>query len=225
MKLKSFGCSFIQGSDLSDYDPLNGSTQTWPARLAENLGFEYQCWASAGCGNLRIAEQVLKQLYINDQALYVISWTWIDRFDYISVPHIKYKHSEWQTLRPADPDPLAVNYFAQLQSEYKDKLTSLIYVKSVVDMLHQKKQPFVMTYIDPLLLDQTWNNSSVTASLQNFLRPYFTMFEDMTFLEWSRQKGYEISPKLHPLETAHKAAANYMITNLPTATANMLHVS
>jgi hypothetical protein len=33
-----------------------------------------------------------------------------------------------------------------------------------------------------------------------------TTFEDQTFLEWSKQKGFEISKSLHPLENAHQAA-------------------
>jgi hypothetical protein len=33
-----------------------------------------------------------------------------------------------------------------------------------------------------------------------------TQFENKTFLEFSKQKGFAISPTLHPLEDAHQAA-------------------
>jgi hypothetical protein len=48
--------------------------------------------------------------------------------------------------------------------------------------------------------------------LQKTLKPYVNWFDNMSFLEWSRQRGYPESSAWHPLEQAHAAAANYMIT-------------
>ena len=42
--------------------------------------------------------------------------------------------------------------------------------------------------------------------LQEYIRPHMITFEDQTFLEWSRKKGFPISETLHPLEEAHQAA-------------------
>ena len=42
--------------------------------------------------------------------------------------------------------------------------------------------------------------------LQNYIKPYMTKFEDLTFLNWAKKKGFPISETLHPLEAAHQAA-------------------
>ena len=84
-------------------------------------------------------------------------------------------------------------------------------IKCVIDALKAKKIPFVMTYMDDLLFDTRWNTSDSIKYLQDYIRPYMTDFEGKTFLEWSRQNGYAESTNWHPLEQAHKAAADYMI--------------
>ena len=66
MTLKSFGCSFIFGSDLAD-DGRDGpyatpSQLTWPALLAQHLGRDYQCYARPGSGNLQILNTILNQI-------------------------------------------------------------------------------------------------------------------------------------------------------------------
>ena len=73
MKLKSFGCSFIYGTDLADdgrgFIAATPSRLTWPALLAQNLDYSYECYARPGCGNLRILEKILNQAdnFINNK--------------------------------------------------------------------------------------------------------------------------------------------------------------
>ena len=205
MQLKSFGCSFIYGSDLAD------TNHAWPALLATQLGYDYKCFARPGSGNLQIAERVLNQIAdSNDSDLFVIGWTWIDRFDYIDV-NDKWSGTTWSTIMPVDTTTLAKTYYQTLHSEYRDKFTTLLSIRLVVDTLKQKRIPFVMTYMDNLILDQRWHTSPAVLDLQEYVRPYMTAFDDQTFLEWSRANNYSISPTLHPLETAHRNAADYMI--------------
>ena len=63
MMLKSFGCSFIYGSDLSDdgkgFPLASPSKLSWPSLLAQSLNYTYECYARPGSGNLRILEKVL----------------------------------------------------------------------------------------------------------------------------------------------------------------------
>ena len=217
MELKSFGCSFIFGSDLSDYCNLsNGygtiaSQLTWPAILASQLGYGYQCHARPGAGNLNISDIVLNHLDDDNCALYVISWSWIDRFDYTnsdisrSKPDIIWKN--WKTLRPGSESNLAKTYYQELHSEYRDKLTSLLSIKTVIDVLKQKDLPFIMTYMDELLFDREYNITPAIKQLQDYVKPYMTVFEGKTFLDWSRSHGYPESANWHPLEQAHAAAA------------------
>lgn len=228
MNLKSFGCSFIFGSDLVD-DGRNGlyataSNFTWPSLLANHLNYSYSCYARPGAGNLQICEQVLNQVSTGtDQDLFVIGWTWIDRFDYYNSNYnSKQKKSPWSTIMPIDTDPVANTYFKQLHSEYRDKFTSLLCVKLVIDTLKQKSIPFVMTYMDELMYDQQWHVTSAVTDLQQSTQEYMTQFEGKNFLEWSREKQYEISETWHPLEQAHQSAANYMVSVFDTQKTNDL---
>ena len=219
MKLKSFGCSFIFGTDLHD-DGRNlivptASNHTWPAYLAQHFGFDYECQARPGSGNLQIAERVLSSLTELDSSFYVIGWTWIDRFDYtnsnVSNDPIQSKWKNWRTLMPVDTTDLAKTYYRGLHSEYRDKLCSLMYIKLVIDTLQQQGKSFLMTYQDDLLLDAGWNCTPAVLELQNFVKPHMSTFDGKTFYHWSKNQGYEISPTLHPLEQAHRAAADYII--------------
>jgi hypothetical protein len=216
MNLKSFGCSFIFGSELSDegrrkpYD--TGSQLTWPAHLAQHLNYNYLCYARPAAGNLQIAERALSELSCdNEDNLYVISWTYIDRFDYIgSSP--RWPGTPWTTILPVDTEPVAEMYYKNLHSEYRDKLTTLIYIKSVLDKLKQKNCQFIMTYMDDLLFDQRWHTTPAVIDLQEYIRPYMTQFDNVNFLQWSKNNNFQISPQNnHPLEEAHQAAGDYMI--------------
>jgi hypothetical protein len=220
MKIKSFGCSFIFGSDLADdgRDSVipTASNYTWPALLASKKQYNYECYARPGSGNLQIAERVLSHLADEQPTFFVIGWTWIDRFDYtnctISNEPIQSKWENWRTLMPIDNSELAKTYYKGLHSEFRDKLCSLINIKLVIDTLNQKGIPFLMTYLDELLFDQRWNLTTAVEELQNFVKPHMIQFEEQTFLDWSKSQGFAISPLLHPLEQAHAAAAEYMIT-------------
>ena len=216
MNLKSFGCSFIFGSDLSD-DGRNGpyatpSQLTWPAHLARHLAKEYQCYARPGAGNLQILEQVLNHAASsNTTDLFVIGWTWIDRFDYYPTAPDNPSRSPWRTIMPVDTDTLAKTYYRDLHSEYRDKFTCLSYVKLAIDTLNQKGIPFIMTYMDNLLFDQQWHTTPAVIDLQEYVKPHMTMFDGKTFLEWSRSQGYPETAAWHPLEEAHRVASDLMI--------------
>lgn len=223
MRLKSFGCSFIFGTDLSDHDknPLRPFSElTWPAHLARHLGLQYECFARPGSGNLQIAERVLSHLTDPEPCFYVIGWTWIDRFDFtncnIENDPKQAQWNNWTTLMPVDTSDLARTYYKDLHSEYRDKLTSLMQIKLVTDALIQRKQLFLMTYMDELMFDQRWNHTPAVLDLQQAVRPLMTDFEQQTFLDYSRRKGFEISATLHPLESAHRAAAEHIIKVVDT---------
>jgi hypothetical protein len=217
MTLKSFGCSFIFGSDLTDNPDhaVSGirmgkqfSRLTWPALVATQLELEYQCYAWPGSGNLQIAEKVLNACQESTSDFFVISWTYIDRFDYAESTN---NCQPWKTLSPGQTDPLVKTYYQNLHSEYLDKLSTLIYARTVVDTLKQNNIKFIMTYIDDLMFDRQWHTSLAVTSLQDYLKPHMTTFEGQSFLEWSRAHGYLESTIGHPLEEAHAAAGDYMI--------------
>ena len=209
MKLKSFGCSFIFGTDLHDdgrqAQKPTASNHTWPALLAQRHGWNYTCYARPGAGNLEIAERALSQLCDTEPAVYVIGWTWIDRFSYMHKNHERMSNP-WRSIMPVDTDSVAEVYYRDLHSEMRDKLTSLMNVRLVIDALKQHGHKFVMTYMDDLMFDRRWNTTPAISELQGYCEPYMTRFDDKSFLDWSRDRDYEISPTLHPLEDAHFAA-------------------
>jgi hypothetical protein len=214
MQLKSFGCSFIYGSELTDASAIKviPSNSTWPAHLAGHLNYNYKCYAKPGAGNLQILEQILNQASNkNEYDLFVIGWTWIDRFDHYNADRIGEIWKDWSTIMPVDTDALAKTYYRDLHSEYQDKFTCLSYIKLAIDTLNQKEIPFIMTYIDGLLFDQQWNTTPAVLDLQEYVKPHMTTFNGKSFLEWSRTNNYSISNAWHPLEEAHLAAADYMI--------------
>jgi len=210
MKLKSFGCSFIFGTDLHDDSrylaKATYSNYTWPALLAKQHNWDYSCYARPGAGNLEITERVLSQLTDVEPAVYVIGWSWIDRFSFTTTEEHKLWRSPWQTVMPVDTDPAAETYYKHYHSELRDKITSLINVKTAIDSLKASGNKFIMTYMDDLMFDTRWNTTPAVSALQGYCKPYMTRFDNKNLLEWSKENGFEISQTQHPLEAAHNAA-------------------
>jgi hypothetical protein len=74
-----------------------------------------------------------------------------------------------------------------------------------------KNLPFIKTYVDDLMFDQEWHTTPAVIELQDYIRPHMTCFNGQNFLEWSRSQKYPETKQGHPLEEAHRGAADYMI--------------
>ena len=229
MNLKSFGCSFIYGSELSDeiiYDPSkkqppNYSKLTWAAHLAQHLNYNYLCYARPGAGNLQIAERALTHLATNETALFVINWTFIDRFDYFDINNpTRFFDNTWSTLMPIDETATAKTYYKNLHSEIRDKLTTLMSIKLVLDTLHQKNCPFIMTYMDDLMFDKQWHTTPAITDMQDYILPHMSTFDGLNLQQFTKKNGYPITRIGHPLEQAHAAAGELMIKVFDTQNTN-----
>lgn len=207
MKLKSFGCSFIYGSELSDdiESKLRPSKKTWPALLAQHLGYQYECYALPGAGNLSIAQQILDQAADPNPSVFVINWTFIDRFDY-RYDNIPLK---WHTCRPGDAD--AETYYKLYHDEYRDKLSALINIQACLSALQKHK--VVMTYMDDLMFDQQWHTTPGVVAMQNLLRPVMKEFDGKNFKDWAQNQGHKITAMGHLLESGHQAAFEYALNH------------
>lgn len=198
MKIKSFGCSFIWGSEISDEVYLRRpSLMTWPAMLSKKLDISYECYARPGVGNLYIANEVMSQaLNTVDHSVFVINWTFVDRFDYIS-------GSGWECILPGNKDNASKFYFSNLHSEFRDKLTNLITIVNTVKFLLSKNIPFIMTNLDPIILDQKWNVTPAVIAMQIEMEKYLTTFDNTDFLTWAKNNGHTLTENGHLLEVGH----------------------
>jgi hypothetical protein len=209
--IKSFGCSFIYGSELHDINleyPTAPSYSTWPALIAKKLELDYECYAGPGQGNFKIYCDILANSYHNDQSVYLINWTWIDRFDFVD------SNETWQSLRPAEEAVLEQFYYRNFHSQLCDMISSASYIVSAIDHLNSLNCQYVMTYMDYNLLtpvDPNWHDPKYLEVLQHKLSKILVNFDDKNFLDWSQKNNFEISSQWHPLEQAHSAAADYWL--------------
>jgi len=226
MKIKSFGCSFIYGSELTltgkekncihSYGTLL-STDSWPSLIADHYQCKFENYAWPGIGNLRILEQILSQSELTDPAVFVINWTWLDRFDFV-----KPLAEQWETLRPDGDTKLHKIYYKQLYSQYHTLLINASSISTAIHVLSIKQIPLCMTVMDTTLfdpidnqldypIDPGWQDPYALKALQQLIKPHIHWFDELDFLSWSRKNSYPISDAWHPLEQAHQAAADYMI--------------
>jgi hypothetical protein len=214
--IKSFGCSFIYGSDLEDAnievtDFVTGfvpSHLTWPALISKTLNLKYDCYALPGQGNFKIYSDILANSYCNEDSIFIINWTWIDRFDYVDL------QGYWKTLRPAEENYEQKFYYRHLHSQLCDMIFDASYIVSAAEHLRSLNCPFIMTYMDYNLttpIDPTWHDPRYLEILQEKLQKILVNFDGKNFLDWSRHNKFEISPNWHPLETAHRAAADFWL--------------
>ena len=214
MKLKSFGCSFTYGSDLADCNvpDWGASRQTWPSLLAQCQSLIYECHAWPGIGNLQIMNSVLEQCSLNDPAVFVINWTWLDRFDFME-PTTEH----WITLRPDGDTKKHQLYYKYFYNQYHAMLINAVYIKTTIDLLKTRNIQFIMTLQDSTLfnkVDPGWQDPRSISFLQKQIKPHIVYFDNDTFLNWSKKKGFPISETLHPLEAAHQAAFELIRSNL-----------
>lgn len=201
MKLKSFGCSFVYGSELRD------RSRTWPGIIADCLALDHENHGIEGAGNLRIMESILNHADPDD--ICVVNWTWIDRFDSINV-----KNEQWYSIVPSDTDIRADFYYRNLHSQYRDMLTNLVYVKTALGHLDRIGSRWLMTYMDNLMFEtvyDSWHDSRAVSVLQQEMQSHMVLFQNMTFLQWSRANNYAESRLWHPLDEAHRQAAELML--------------
>jgi hypothetical protein len=211
MIIKSFGCSFVWGSELSDINFKNKkfSMLTWPALIAKKNQADYKCYARPGAGNFYILQSLLNQLQ-DPCDLYIINWTFHGRFDYVFA-HGEKTPTSWHSILPWDTNDRAKFYYQNFHSEFTDKLQNLIWVSLAVTALKEANAKFCMTYMDNLLFDNRWNGTPATHNLQEKIKPYMNQFDGLNFLEWSQKNQYPIGTiGNHPLEQAHAAAAEYL---------------
>ena len=215
-KIVSFGDSFVFGSELENN---NDGSMSWIGLVAKNLGHEYHTSAVPGCGNDHIARQIYTWFSNNsaDDALAVINWTWMNRWDFYIV-----EHETWITLGPTCVPEKLKDLVDRTQAEdiidfYNTRAnSSLIWNKfrnlqtmyAVQTYLKQKNINNIQTYMDYELVDQQYHAPEYIQELQTLVRPDLQLFDSLNFVDWSCKHGFTVTdPGRHPLEDAHLAAS------------------
>ena len=214
MRLKSFGCSFTYGSDLADCTDQHYSRLTWPALIAKKLDLVYECHAWPGIGNLQIMHRVMQQVSDPKPSVFVINWTWLDRLDYMHPVN-----ESFLTLRPDGDLEEHRLYYKHFYNQYHTVLTNAAWIVSAIAVLQARNIKFVMTCMDPILMETinpNWQDPRSVTMLQDQIGPHLSWFDGKSFLEWSRNKRYPESKRWHPLEQAHRAATELLITSFDT---------
>ena len=222
MIIGAFGDSFLFGSDLSDiqnFDALHWfipSNNTYPALIAQQLQLQYYCTALPGQGNKVISDDVIRTVVQRgSDAFYFINWSWIDRFEYLGTAKVG-DAIGWESTLPGDNNNNSNYYYKNFYTDIDAKLSNLMYINTALECLLANKCKFIMTYMDHLLFDTEYNTSVSIEYLQNKIKSHCTNFNGMNFLEWSRANQFPESNHWHPLEQAHKAAADYWLPKVHT---------
>lgn len=149
---------------------------------------------------------------LDPESFFVVQWTFIDRFDYSDPQgwHFNQGQNDFLTLRPGDQSMQAEFYFQHLHSEFRDKLSTLIYIKTALDLLKEKNCKFLMTCLDNLVWSNVYHSSPALEHWQKSIIPELRLFAGMDFLTWSRSKNFAVGKTGHPTEDAHKAACELM---------------
>lgn len=216
-KIVSFGDSFIFGNELQDN--ANGS-KGWPGLAARELGWDYETRAVAGCGNDAILRQILEYFSSNaaENTLAVINWTWALRWDFYCVGA-----ETWTTIGPTCVPSKLSSLVGDTEAEriigfYQDytghssvweKWRSVCNIYTAQRYLDAIGVKSIETFIDREVLIDEEHCPDYVKVLQKQIKPRLRTFEGMSFLDWSRTKGFIVTdPGLHPLEDAHRAAAD-----------------
>ena len=223
----AIGDSFTRGDELADC-PIdqsllnkNYSKMTWPALVASDLNCEYACAAIGGKGNQWISYQtaICIQEYQSMNSLFIVNWSWFERFDYVNIDN-----NEWLTTHPRHENKLDHYFYRNLDSELWNVHRNLQQIHSTVALLRQHNIDFIMTCLDPLYnlnfasdrdSQCSWIKGLRKATSSLAVSREITHFDNSSFLDWSRQSGFQCGPNGHPLEAAHAAAAKYIQRTVP----------
>jgi len=230
-EIVAIGDSFTRGDELADCPPASDidwvkqqSMLTWPSLFAKQNAVNYKSRSRGGVGNQWISWRVVSGTKPN--ILVIVNWTFFERFDYID-PSTDY----WHHTHPHDEDKLDHYFYRNIDSDIWNIYRNLQIMHSTICFLQQNGINFIMTCIDSqynvnFATLRTRNNwlrdnrdgtefltwEKAITKLQQQVCPYITMFDNMSFLEWSKHKGFELGPNGHPLEKAHIEAAKYINT-------------
>jgi hypothetical protein len=203
MLLYTLGDSFTYGEELPD-----PATQSWPALLANKLGYDLRNRGRPGCGNNYMIKTAIKEVPVIKPDLVIVSWTSCGRMEFAdrcSVYDI-WPGSDRKFERPSPHRRTLEKYITTYNNEqhqYRSWLRSVILLQDFFK-LRNINYRFINTFNNQQLSYKYLTNSKVYSDLidtQQFLGwPYSGI------VEWA--SGCPVGPRHHPLESGHVCIAN-----------------
>lgn len=219
MKIVAAGDSFIWGSELADSPhggPNGYSRRTYSALLAEN--YEYVCAAYPGNANNAISRMAIDACAKHRDAFLITTWTYPQRFEFRF-------NDKWTSINSwhTTEKEFSEQYFKHVgNGEYYEiysilkeivflqnycQINSIPYMFLTADncfYLHENYQRSRDSSIDNLYDQINWSNwfwFPIGVEKHETQAP-------RGFYQWAIENKYTVGPEGHPLEQAHRDAAN-----------------
>jgi hypothetical protein len=203
MLLYTLGDSFTFGEELPE-----PTTQSWPALLANKLGYDLRNRGRPGCGNNYIIKTAIKEVPVLKPDLVIVAWTSCGRMEFAdrySVYDI-WPGSERKFERPYPHRQTVEKYITSYNNEahqYRSWLRSVILLQDFFK-LRNINYRFVNTFDTQKLSHKYLTASKIYSDLidtQQFLGWPYT-----GIVEWAA--GCPTGPRHHPLQEGHVCIAN-----------------
>lgn len=209
MTLYTLGDSFTYGEELDD-----PATQSWPALLANKLGYNLVNRGRPGCGNSYIVKTAIKQVPKLKPNLVIVAWTSCGRMEFAdrySVYDIwPGSNRRWEKPRPhRDTLVKYITSYHNVLHQYRSWLRSVILLQDFFK-LRNINYRFINTFDNHELNKKYSKVSSEYIDLIDTDK--FIGWPDTSMMEWMGDcsKG----PGGHPLELGHARIADAIFTGL-----------
>lgn len=219
MKIIAAGDSFIWGSELDDSahgGPGGYSRNTYTALLAEDN--EYICAAYPGNANDAISRMAIDNCSQHPDSFLIATWTYPQRKEF----RFGRKWTSINSWHTAEKE-FSIEYFKHIgDNEYYEIYTVL---KEIVFLQHYceiNHIPYLFMTADNHFYQHENYNRSQDLSLNTlyaqikwdnwyWFAPGTQANETLAprgFYQWAVENNYKVGPQGHPLENAHRDAAN-----------------
>ena len=228
------GDSHIWGSELAD-SPHGGpnaySRKTFTALLAD----DYVCAAYPGYSNTGIARTVMNACEkIKDKVSVIVCWSFVNRYEFRFAYDTMPQTSPWmnihsgfrsfdKTVKNTDQLVRFVDIYTKHVgiSEYNELYVTLKEILFLQQYLEQRQIPYLFTTVDNRYYEHENYQRSKDETLETLYENidwtkwyFFPAGTDSHetksprgFYQWAVESKYQIGAQGHPLEAAHKQAA------------------
>jgi len=213
MLLQTFGCSFTYGEELPDPE-----TQSWPALLAQKLGYELHNYGLGGCGNNYMIKTAMKKVPMHTPDLAIVAWTSCNRVEFADENGVYDIAPGWfrrfKTYQPHRQE--IAKYITAYHNEnyqYRNWLRSVVLLQDFFK-LRNVNYRFVNAFDNQDLISKYRKTSQDIESLIDTSK--FIGWPDKSMVVWTHKEEDALprGPGGHPLEEGHQRIADVIFDAL-----------